>query len=116
MRYLALALCLCLSSCTQISFKSKGNISTSVGPVAGHSDLVIAEGVKEYYLFGSIPGNHDVYIDEELEDVGLVSAANISIQEYRSWSSFFKGILTFGIYTPLNYRIRSYGVKPKDED
>ena len=115
-KFAILGIILCFSSCTQISFSSKGKISTSIGPVPQHTELVVAEGVKEFYLFGSIPGHHEVYIDEELENVGLISAANISIHSYRSWSSFFKGILTFGIYTPMNYRIRSYGVKPIQDE
>lgn len=117
MRFGAMALMgafLCLSSCTSINYRSSGLISTSFSPKPKHINLAKVEGKKEFYLWGLLPKEHTVLIDEEMSRAGLISAANITIEEYQTLGDKFATWLSFGLYVPRSYKVRGFGIKTDD--
>lgn len=109
-----MAVVLCLSSCTSINYRSKGLISTSFSPRPGHINRSVVEGTKEFYLWGMLPKEHTVYVDEELKNGGLISAANITIEEYQTLGDKFATWLSFGLYIPRHYKVKGFGIKTDD--
>jgi len=119
MRYGSLLLlgpALVLSSCAELRIHSRGHIPVWIGPKPGHNHYIEIEGKRQFFLWGLVPDVHEVNIDDELHEAGLLSAANVSVTIEQSWGSFFKEILSLGIYVPREYKIRAFGVVPKDTD
>ncbi|MFT6070367.1 MAG: hypothetical protein ACJAT2_000833 [Bacteriovoracaceae bacterium] len=117
MRFGAMALIwavLCLNSCTTMHYRSSGLISTSFSPKPGHDNLKEIVGRKEFYLWGLVPKDHIVKIDEKLSESGLISAANISIEEYQTTEDLIYSWLSFGLYIPRTYKVRGFGIKTDD--
>jgi hypothetical protein len=111
---LALAALLCVTSCTSIHYRSKGLIATSFSPRPNHVHRTEVTGIKEFYLWGLLPREQTVYLDEELGKGGLVSAANITIEEYQTVGDKFATWLSFGLYVPRTYKVRGFGIKTDD--
>lgn len=71
-------------------------------------------GKKEFYLWGLLPKEHDVFIDKVLSEAGLVSAANIQIEEYQTTGDKLWSWISFGLFIPLTYKVRGFGIKTDD--
>ncbi len=108
---ISLLTALILSGCTSISFKGKGLIPVYLTPRADHQKLVEAHGHKEFYLWGLIGPDRDVFVDELLYDKGLISAAGLSVHEYQSTGSFMKALFSFGFYIPKEYKVSAKGIE-----
>lgn len=110
--------CLCvlvllaLTSCTTITYHSKGLIPLYLTPRPDHKTRVSFEGRKEFYLWGLIGPDTNVYMDEEFYNNGLISVAGIDINEYQDSTSFWKAFFSLGFYIPKNYRVTGLGVSP----
>ncbi|MCR9203214.1 MAG: hypothetical protein NXH75_01455 [Halobacteriovoraceae bacterium] len=107
-----LALLVSFSSCTSIKFHGKGLIPLYLTPRPDHVHRVTVEGRKEFYLWGLIGPDDDVYMDEQFYDNGLISVASIDIQEFQKPSSYWKAILSLGFYIPKDYVISGLGISP----
>lgn len=104
----------CLTSCTSIHYRSSGIISTSFSPKPNHVRQAKVEGTKEFYLWGLYPAEHTVHLDKEMARAGLISAANITIEEYQTTGDKFATWLSFGLYVPRSYKIRGFGIRTDD--
>ncbi|GAB4410378.1 MAG: hypothetical protein OHK0056_13330 [Bacteriovoracaceae bacterium] len=117
MRYGSLLVILTLlfvSSCAEVRIHSRGKIPVWVGPKPGHNNVVEKEGVKQFFLWGLVPEVHEINLDEEFGDTGMISAANVTVEVEQSWSSLIKEILSLGLYNPRDYKVRGFGLKPDD--
>lgn len=117
MRFGAMALIwavLCLNSCTTMHYRSSGLISTSFSPKPGHDNHREIIGKKEFYLWGLVPKDHTVEIDRELSQSGLISAANITIEEYQTTEDLIYSWISLGMYIPRHYKVRGFGIKTDD--
>ncbi|MBT3586258.1 MAG: hypothetical protein HN509_15230 [Halobacteriovoraceae bacterium] len=103
-----------LSGCTTIHYRTKGNIAAAIAPKNEHKHRVEIKGKKEFYLWGLLPANQVVYVDDEMANAGLISAANIRISEFQTRSDFIYGLISFGMYVPKSYKIVGFGVKSSD--
>ncbi len=101
-----------ISSCTTVSFEGKGLIPLYLTARPDHTKYVRIEGRKEFYLWGLIAPDRQVFLDEEFYDNGLVSVAAIDIHEYQKTTSFLKALLSLGFYIPKDYVISAHGVAP----
>ena len=108
-----LFLCTTFMSCTTMHFRSQGDVRLVVGLKDEHHIIRDIEGVKQYFLWGTIPRVHSVRVDKEVEDLGFTSGANVSVEEYQSFGNFVLSILSLGMYIPKNYRITVYGRRAK---
>ncbi|WP_044557470.1 hypothetical protein [Halobacteriovorax marinus] len=105
------SLILFLSSCSQIKYTSSENIPTYFAPKKHHSRKASHSGVRRFYLWGLVPPQHTVDVDNELQNDGLISAARIEIREYQEFMDVFWTYVTLGLYKPVRYEIKGYGVK-----
>ncbi|MBK27084.1 MAG: hypothetical protein CME70_23975 [Halobacteriovorax sp.] len=101
-------------SCTSIRYRSTGVIATSFSPKPMHVHQTNVEGRKEFYLWGLVPNEHTVEIDKEMSRAGLISAANITIEEYQTLGDKFATWLSLGLYIPRSYKVRGFGIKTDD--
>lgn len=109
MRLAVLLIVLGNFSCSRIDYRNKIAGKSFISPKKNHARKVIVEGEKDFYLWGNLPSNYTVYVDREMRDViGTGQMANIKITEYMSPYNFFISCITFGMYTPQNYRIEAY--------
>ncbi len=107
---------LLLSSCTTTHYVSTKKIPVFVSAKERHSKRVIVEGVKEFYFWGTYPDHHIVNIDQEFKKKGVVSIANVKVEEYLDLWDSFKLFFSFGLYTPIHYRLTGWKYRPKSED
>jgi len=105
----------CITSCTTTHYRSRGQLPILVGVKEEHSAIFSHEGQNSFFLWGLLPQNHVVWIDEEVSQMGFVSGANISVEEYQTGLNLLKTILTLGMYIPKNYRITAYGLKAQND-
>lgn len=63
---------------------------------------------KEYYLWGIVPESHTVSLDDEFEELGAVGVAKISYEYRQTWSQWFLGVMTFGMYWPVELRVHGF--------
>lgn len=99
-------------SCTTVHYRSSGKMEVTLAARVEHDHRVEARGHKEFYLWGKIPtSDHTVFLDKELWDQGLVSAANLNITEYQSMGDMIVSWLSLGMYIPVRYKITAYGIK-----
>ena len=112
---LLLALPLILSACAQLTFHSEGKIPTYIGPQKNHNYFVKVDGTKEFFFWGNVGPDIHVFVDDELGKQGVVSAANLKVHQYQSFSSYIWSLVSFGLYIPIDYRIEAFGILP-DED
>ena len=102
---------LLLSSCTTLTFKSYGEFPIYIGPKKHHGEIHFFEGEKDFYLWGIIPYEHKVYIDDILKKSDFLSVANVEFEEYQSVKNFAFSVLSLGLYVPRNYRVKFNGKK-----
>lgn len=89
-------------------------VPVSIAPKKNHKHQVFSEGVKEFYLWGLVPEKHDIKLDELIDELGMVSAANIRIEEYQTWRSKVISLISFGMLVPINYRISAFGQREEN--
>lgn len=82
----------------------------SVNGKSDHKDFLEVKGQREFYLWGLIEPNTDIFVDNELYDGGLVDASLVEVQEYQTTMNFIKAFLSLGFYIPKNYLIRARGI------
>jgi hypothetical protein len=115
--FIVLGLLTILSACSgALTFHGKGLIPMYVGAKKDHDTPIEIEGEKEVYLWGNINPDNEVFIDEELYNQGMLSAANITVHQYQSKMNFIISLLSFGLYMPKNYRIRAFGKQLGDDE
>lgn len=105
---------ICLTSCTTIHYRSSGLIATSFSPKEGHIHNTKVEGKKEFYLWGFLPKEHVVLVDKEMSRAGLISAANITIEEYQTTTDKVWTWISLGLFIPRTYKVRGFGIKTDD--
>jgi len=98
-------------SCSQIRYTSENSIPTYISGKDHHSRKVKTSGIRKFYLWGLIPREHVVNLDEELSNVALLSSAKIEVEEYQEGMDTFMTYLTLGLYRPVRFKITSWGVK-----
>ena len=84
--------------------------------IPGHHKLRQFEFVADFYLWGLLPTQHLVYLDREFSNQGLMSVANVSIEEYTTFLQSLKTFLSLGIYSVRTFRVAGYGKEVKDMD
>ncbi len=103
-----------LTSCSSIIYQSKGGGSIPVSKSFSTSNKMEFQGVKKFYLWGLFPLEHRVDINSISKKKGFSHIGNISIFQYRGGLSLFLSFISFGMYTPLDYKIIGYGTKKKN--
>lgn len=105
------------TSCTTVHYRSTGKMEVTLAARDKHTHRAEAEGHKEFYLWGKIPvEDHVVYLDQELWNQGLVSAASLNIVEYQSITDMIISWLSLGMYIPIRYKIIAYGIKSSETE
>lgn len=99
------------SGCTTLSFKSYGQFHVNVGPRSFHGDIETYEGERDFYLWGIIPYEHKIYVDDLMKEYDYISVANIEIEEYQTFFNSVLSYLSLGLYVPRNFRVKFYGKK-----
>ena len=97
------------SSCTTLSFKSYGEFPIYIGPKKFHGEIQEFYGEKDFYLWGIIPFEHKVYLDDVMKEFDYFSVANVEIEEYQTAKNFLLSFISLGLYVPRNYRVKFYG-------
>ncbi len=105
------SLCFQFVSCSQIHYTSAGNINAYIAPQEGHNRKASHFGKRSFYLWGMLPAIHTVNVDNELADDGVFSAARVEVREYQEFMDVFWTYATLGLYKPVRFEIKGYGVR-----
>lgn len=108
--FLFIFIFICLS-CSQLEFKTHDKIPTWGQKHQSPSERFVIEGERIFYLWGNYPGQHEVFIDDEIINKGYRMATELSIEEYQTWQNFLWTAFTLGMYVPTNYVIKGKGVQ-----
>ena len=100
-------------SCSTVEYKSNNLISVDVSRHVTRTTPFEISGVSKFYLWGLLPQKGLVNLDYEIQQIGFISAANITLEEYQSSLNLFLTIISLGMYVPLNYKIRGHGERYK---
>lgn len=103
-----------VSACAELRIHSRGKIPVWLGPKEGHQHIIEKSGKKQFFFWGLVPDVHEINLDEELGDTGVISAANVTVEVEQSWQSFFKELFSLGLYNPREYKVKGFGLKPDD--
>lgn len=104
-----------LSSCSQLNITSTpGTAPMYVGLQDEHGTPVEVVLEKSFYLWGLVPAKHEVKLDKEFQELGAVGVARLSYRQEQTWSQWFLGVLSFGLYWPVELRIQ--GLAKMGED
>ena len=113
MSYKLLLLVLILScsfmSCSQIRYSSTNSIPTYLSTKDNHHSKRYQTGSKKFYLWGLVPREHVVYLDEELSKAGVQSASRVEIEEYQTGLDVFLTYISLGLYKSVHYKISTWG-------
>ncbi len=102
------------TSCTHIRYESEGFIPLYLTTRANHRHIAKVEGVKEFYLWGRIHPDDQVFMDDEFYKEGFLSVGNIEVHQYQSLAQFFTAFFSLGFYIPISYSITGKGAKQGD--
>ncbi len=92
-----------LVSCSSLHFKSTGRIPVSLTPQREHTKKVSFKVKKDFYLWGMIPKQHEVNVDEVYSEQGYNSIAEVRFYEDRDFWDTALSIATLGLYIPRTY-------------
>lgn len=98
-------------SCSQIRYSSENSIPTYISTKNNHHSRIHTIGKKKFYLWGLVPREHTVYVDEELSDAGVLSGSRIEVQEYQSGLDVFLTYISLGLYKSVHYKISTWGYR-----
>lgn len=99
------------SSCSQIRYTSSNSIPSYISTKDGHHSRTHKVGQKKFYLWGLVPREHTVFVDQELSDVGALSASRIEVEEYQTGLDIFYTYITLGLYKSVHYRVSAWGYR-----
>lgn len=94
-----------LISCSSISFKSANKISTTFDYKDDKVSTVEVEVKKPFYMWGTVPANQVVEIDNLFISKGFKEVSNIEIQETQTTNKVLWMIATFGMYYPQTFLV-----------
>jgi len=101
-----------LGSCAQLSIVSNGDIpvtfSSAIEQGVEYREIGL-DGRLDYYLWGALPGKHQIEIDQQLEDLSIMRANVDMIRFYRTGADWTYAIISMGMYAPLHYEIKAKG-------
>ena len=93
------------AGCSAIEIKSKNKIPISFTPLRDHVQEFKVKTRREYFLWGSVPGNQDLYVDKIVASRGIESLAQVRVYEFSSGADTFWTIVSLGLYSPKTYVI-----------
>ena len=96
---------LIFQGCTAISFQSRGKIQTSLNAKKNHHKKIEHTGVKEFYLWGLVTPNSDVFVDEKLKIVGATEASAVTLSVFQTGQQKLFSWLSLGFFIPQSYKI-----------
>ncbi len=100
-----------LISCSSIEFKTKGKIPLEMNRPKYTSKRISFSVEREFYLWGLMPKNHVVYIDEEVMTRGYSDMVDFEIKEDVTKSDFWWNFLTLGLYQKRRFEISGFTTK-----
>ncbi len=108
--FLALLLVLCTFSCSTMHFRVSANPDSEVHFTGNPADTreVSFQINREFLLWGLVPAHQTVYIDKELENIGLRSISKLIIYEKRTTGDVLASIVTLGFYNPRTFIITGF--------
>jgi hypothetical protein len=96
------------TGCSSIYYKSRGKISVTMDYKGQNQKEVVLNGRKKFYLWGLIPDQHFVYLDEIGDKAGFNSLSSVTIHEPKKFKDMFIALITFGLYIPKEYSILAF--------
>ncbi len=99
------------TSCTHITYESEGYIPIYLTKKPHHKHSVEVSGTKEFYLWGRVSPDSQVFLDELFYDEGVISVSELEIKQFQSLSQFFTGFFSLGFYIPVSYQLKGKGAK-----
>ena len=104
-----------LCSCTTIHYRSQVKIPIYVGAKRDHFREFSVRGVKDFYLWGFVPQEKIVWVDKVVRQAGVDEASKLRIEEFQTFGNWLTTLFTFGMYTPISFRIHGFGKRRTDD-
>jgi hypothetical protein len=101
------------AACSNVHYRFKPKSSYPVkfsGEPSDTQEVTIALK-KEFYLWGLLPAQQTVYLDEEVQKLGYPSLSRLIIYEKRTSEDILLSIITFGFYNPRTIMLTGFTEK-----
>ena len=92
-------------SCSGAKVKSENRIPISFGDQEEHSKKIEIKYKMDYFLWGLVPRNYSLQIDDLFMREGYSSVANLSIRHGWTFADALLTILTLGFYQPQTFTV-----------
>lgn len=95
-----------LGGCSSINFVAEGNTPFQIS--AGHNSdqIVEVEDSTDFYFWGESPGVAKINLEEIEAKLGMTRPSFVSVEQTISMKSLFYTFVTFGLYCPVDYKIK----------
>jgi hypothetical protein len=94
-----------LLACSSIRYQSNSKANLTFSYNQEHKKEVLVRGKKKFYLWGLVPDQHIVFLDEVILSANLKDVSSVVIYEDRSFLDSLLMVASFGMYIPVRYNI-----------
>lgn len=92
-------------SCSTLVIGSGENIRVTLGDREGHSKDISVPVDIDFFLWGIVPKDYTLKIDEVLMEEGYLSVSNVSVKDNPKFTNFLYTVLTLGFYNPRSFTV-----------
>ena len=101
---------LLFGGCVSMSYESSQEIPVSIDRDSTHSTTMEVSGVKAFYLWGTIPKQHTIWVDREFSRRWkLREVSGLEIVEGQTFLDSLATIVSLGLVVPRTYYLKGYG-------
>jgi hypothetical protein len=100
---------LSLFSCSHILYTHQGNADIFLTRKKEHQRPFSYQKELEFYLFGTLPKKHILYLDRVLASQGIDQASGVTIREETTLTHLFAMIFSMGLYSPRKVTVEGWG-------
>ena len=108
-KVLFLTLTFLFISCANTQIKSTNKIPITFTKKDGFEKDINVVVTKEFFLWGMLPSEHELDVDDEIAKKGFNKASELVVHHKNRTSDVVWSLLTFGVYYPQTFQIKGKG-------
>lgn len=107
--FIVLLVALISQSCVMMTYHSSQKIPVKMNREASHGLEMQVTDTKYFYLWGTRPVEHKVWVDREfLEGWGVPQVSGLEIVEGQTFLDSLFSFASFGLVVPRTYYLKGY--------
>lgn len=95
-------------SCAEIRYKSSGKVPVKFTKSGFHKNFYSMTADRTFFLWGLVPGDYVIEIDDELQKRRITELSGMKIKEQATTFNLFITLITLGLVVPKKIEIEGY--------